>query len=900
MRQPVLRSRATKGLARRRRGLLPIAVVAFLLGAGGLRAQASGEGVACDLDGAEDSYRLGRFDLVLETVGECYERLRGRDRTEAEILLAKAHLGRDEFEMAETWIARVLDELPAYEPARADPPRLKRLVAQLKSSGATVVVSSVSKTSESLREAPATVEVITGEQIARRGYLDLAAVLHDLPGFDISRGNGILYSNVYPRGYRSDSTDRTLFLVDGVEENDLWSNIAYVSRQYPLRNIERVEVIYGPATTMYGPNAFVGVINVITKDPENLTPEGESFFYDVEVGGAELGTSFVDALVAGRVLGKVAFSLAARTYTSDELDLSGFSGPRFLPGDPATPSSVRYWDYDPGFYDLYFDRGGYDHLGEGAALARDLDKAALSSLSAPLRFSDRTDDWLIHGRISVSRKFTAGFQTWRREEGFTSWFTDQLFTGADSGTLWIPSQLFFYAKYADDLIPGRLGLTVFSRFKRHKLADGTGELQLRNYSKGSLDAEDLANGIPAYFQTTEYSQSSQQFRNEITLNWRPSSRLSLVGGLEVRTSQIQGDYNLRFERPAGVGFANAREQPFFCVTSGGAENCSSGQSFDQTDIGVFAQASYRLSDRWKLVAGGRLDDNHVSQAGRDVLGADGEPVTVSGYGTVLNPRLGLIHLRDRYVVKAIYSEAFKDASNFNRYATAPSTRELQAPDLAPEKVKNLELSVGWQPREDLDLDLAYYRADYSAAVAIEPFGDSGTGRNVNRGGREISGLQATASWQRGAWDLYANYTFTDPKGEVLSATTQTLEERRIGDIASHRANAGANYHRDDGWNFNLRANFVGERPTGRLTTVPLNPLARIDSHFVLDGALAYRRPASRWSLRLSATNLLAETYSDPGVRLADGTFFASILPQPGRVLSLRVGISSPTGSGGDR
>ena len=198
-------------------------------------------------------------------------------------------------------------------------------------------------------EAPATVIVVTAEQIRRRGYLDLEAVIHDLPGFDISRSNGYSYSNLYQRGFRSDTTNRTLFLVDGVEQNDLHSNTAHISRQFPLSNIDRVEVVYGPASTMYGANAFLGVINVITKDPDDVIAEGKSIGVDAQVGGGAWSTGFLDATVAGRYRGAT-LSLTGRVYKSDEWDLSQYSNWNYNPADyqfsgverPIRSVSVRF------------------------------------------------------------------------------------------------------------------------------------------------------------------------------------------------------------------------------------------------------------------------------------------------------------------------------------------------------------------------------------------------------------------------------------------------------------------------------------------------------------------------------------------------------------------------------
>ena len=73
--------------------------------------------------------------------------------------------------------------------------------------------------------------MITGDDIRRRGYLDIEAVLHDLPGFDFSKRAGASYSNIYQRGYRSLETNRTLLMVVGVEDNDLASSTAWISRR---------------------------------------------------------------------------------------------------------------------------------------------------------------------------------------------------------------------------------------------------------------------------------------------------------------------------------------------------------------------------------------------------------------------------------------------------------------------------------------------------------------------------------------------------------------------------------------------------------------------------------------------------------------------------------------------
>ena len=274
---------------------------------------------------ATDAYTNGQLDAVLQRTTACLDRRpSASERESIFILQTRVFLALDEMTQAQEAAQRILQVNPEFTPAVDDPERFRTLVTTIKRELTRQGVSSVSKMTESVPEAPATVIVVTGEQIRQRGYQDLEAVLHDLPGFDISRINGQSYSNVYQRGYRSNATNRTLFLVDGVEQNDLHSNIAYISRQYPLSNIDRIEVVYGPASTMYGANAFLGVINVLTLDPDDMLAGTKTFAGDVRLGGGSWNSKSFDGTVAGRFR-RASFSLTARMFRSDEWDLSGFN-----------------------------------------------------------------------------------------------------------------------------------------------------------------------------------------------------------------------------------------------------------------------------------------------------------------------------------------------------------------------------------------------------------------------------------------------------------------------------------------------------------------------------------------------------------------------------------------------
>ena len=143
---------------------------------------------------AQDDFNIGKFDQVIDSLTMHVGRGSSRQRrTQMHVLLANTYLATDSPEKAREQVEHLL-KLDAnfnpidYETQRLAPAPFKDLVSVVRRELSAVLVSGVSKRSENYREAPATVVLVTEEQIKQRGYQDLEALLHDLPGFDISRG----------------------------------------------------------------------------------------------------------------------------------------------------------------------------------------------------------------------------------------------------------------------------------------------------------------------------------------------------------------------------------------------------------------------------------------------------------------------------------------------------------------------------------------------------------------------------------------------------------------------------------------------------------------------------------------------------------------------------------------
>ena len=129
------------------------------------------------------------------------------------------------------------------------------------------VVSSASKFAQEVTSAPASITVLTGDELRRLGHRSLEDVLDSVRGFyTVDDGN---YSYVGVRGFArpGDYNTRVLLLVDGHRINDPIYDQARIGNDLivDMESVERVEVIRGPGSSLYGTGAFFAVVNVITR-----------------------------------------------------------------------------------------------------------------------------------------------------------------------------------------------------------------------------------------------------------------------------------------------------------------------------------------------------------------------------------------------------------------------------------------------------------------------------------------------------------------------------------------------------------------------------------------------------------------------------------------------------------
>src|SRR6185503_18357941 len=128
-----------------------------------------------------------------------------------------------------------------------------------------IEITSVSKKTERLSEAAASIFVITREDIRQSGYNSIPEVLRLAPNLQVARVDSSQYA-ITARGFNSTTANKLLVLIDGrTVYTPLFSGVFWDAQDTLLEDIERIEVISGPGGTLWGSNAVNGVINIITR-----------------------------------------------------------------------------------------------------------------------------------------------------------------------------------------------------------------------------------------------------------------------------------------------------------------------------------------------------------------------------------------------------------------------------------------------------------------------------------------------------------------------------------------------------------------------------------------------------------------------------------------------------------
>ncbi len=703
-----------------------------------------------------------------------------------------------------------------------------------------VSVVSASNALEALPEAPATVIVITRKEIRDRGYADLSEVLEDLPGMEIIRPFGPTYVKNYLRGFRNTIGDPFLVLLDGIVLNHLYFNTADVIATLPLSNVERVEAVYGPASSVYGANAFMGVINVITSG--GPTRDGASASGWLTAGTAETRTADVTA-----------------TYRQDDFSLRVTGR---LDDGLLDSSHASLYEFTKNQY--YADRRLWGGFVENPNLAG--------------AFRSQRNQRSLDVRLGLGI-IEAGLLYQRLSSGNGTEYTGDR---AQNNAIWARPDLSGFLRVRKDVTPALVSSTLL----RYRESDVSND----SYFVDSFSGED-ASGKPArlvqlsYWQALNSSWSvNQDFEyhagaKPAPLGVKPSSTnrrvsspsfslLALNFGFRYERKDLQKAYDINAGPAIEASQLDASTYPYPAPPS---ESKLNQNRIATTDAGVYAQAKVRITGPHQANLGLRYDRN-------------------SEYGGAVTLRAGYVGDFGRWGLKALYGEAFQEPNP--RLLYGGWTGSGSDPMLDPERSRTVEVAG------------TFKTSDLSGLVSFFWVRNRDTIVNTSEGAQNIASQTVTGvdvhfqklleagnirfrlwSYLSGILDEYQKEDFS--------------QSHRIGDLAHIKMMGGVTVELTRALTATLRGRYIGARKT-----VVTNPVPEVPGFATFDAALSTMNvPWQGLGLRLTVSNILDRAYVHPGVREANaGTepgsfdetgrysgsrgYFSSLLPQPGRTASL--------------
>lgn len=504
-----------------------------------------------------------------------------------------------------------------------------------------VEVLSASRTLERQVDAPAAVTVITRQMIDERGYLTLADALRDVPGFDVATGYpaGEYPTHLLFRGQGDVGQSKLLVLIDNIEQNEVsngWVN--QFGWEGHLDDIERIEVIAGPGSTLYGGHAYAGVIHIITTRPTDEVGEDTPVRAQARVVGGTYRTLMPSASLTWRLPDGGALRLSGRFVTSEGDHGLNRADPGNYWTDNAEPLQVN--TLEQGVIDNQTDASG-----NTPALADG--------------FDTHIRDASVRARLETAH-LDVGAWWWNRSEG-------------------LGSEVVGYEYFANTAgVPYRAHHMGYGLSLRHlaPLSDRT-NLRVQASMRGTEIRPDTEFVYTYQYQSVD--NGTDPVTEDYTKNYRGSGiELSFDPQLDVRLSETEG-----WENRLTVGAeAQRRIREYAAIGIGDHAHDGASTIVDRT----FPTGEPSVNPVF-LSWSGAVYAQDVQELGKHRLIAGLRADFDTATAVSLNPRAGLVlHPSEDWTLKFLYGEAFK----------APTVFELRDewrgnPDLEPQKVRTGEI-----------------------------------------------------------------------------------------------------------------------------------------------------------------------------------------------------------------
>lgn len=531
-----------------------------------------------------------------------------------------------------------------------------------------IEIISASRSSKKLGDLPVTIEVITREDILLNGYVTLADVLKSLPGIKVSQpGSGEFGEMFLMRGMLGNKY--TKILIDNIPVKPSVVSGMPIESQLPIRQAERIEIVYGPASAVYGADATIGVINIITKSAES------GIFSEADICLGENGYSYINFHAGGK---------AGRNRNILKYSFYG-SKANFERMNILNDTSV----YHP--LDYLEQKGIYWLSGGDTVRPTQLTPALISSLGL-----DQSDLFKYNYEGTLSKPAFANISTESHVVGLDLRYRGfgisyQNMSRKTHSSIGKTSYLY---KYNDpqNFISDIINRVTFSYNKDINKFNTTTNLSFMNYSMDNNSSYGVT-FIPGYDKVYQYSASNDIFGEEVVTYF--GKYFEITGGLSLQFSVDLPYTNYLFEPFEKEQYNKIIENP------GDFEEYKSFglNPYKYLNVSEFIQTYFEFKN-FIVMGGIRHDYNSLYEA------------------SSFNPRAAVLYkLNDKTSVRASFGRAFKAPSGnvlYNSiafpvsddsifYAVIPNSK------LKPEFFRAYELGIRRKLIKDkVFVNLAFY------------------------------------------------------------------------------------------------------------------------------------------------------------------------------------------------
>ena len=659
---------------------------------------------------AENEYAIGRIEQAKTLLGDNLKAFDGNLLQSAYRLLALCCLGLDQ-EAEAKFYAEQLIRLNNYYNSTDDPARFRDLVNDLKQ-GITTTITTASSQNETINEAPVPITIITAEMIEELGYnRNLNQILAAyVPGIaEITSDEETL--NLSMHGAYATGQELILIMENGHRLNTRFDNTGPTSYSVSTEKIDHIEVLRGPASSLYGNVAVSAVVNIITKSGRNLDGLKAKYGYgsfNTHKADITMGTQFMNADI---------LAWASFYYSDGQLRHFGDGEGYMLPYRSVTDYSGEYSTYYYGPDRIYVD--GYKDL---------------PSYDVGLTFRLKGFD-LMFSRKNVKKVL---------EHTYVNGGYD-------------------YDRYSPvyGIKPGHQTESThaeisYSRTLGDFHLDGTVYSDWYNLSGYEVEFDSVLRVSPAFDKET-YGDIYDEYGNMLldscveTGNWSFNQfREHTLGGLikastNYRIGNMRGNVlgGAQYEHFSLISRSYIGGEDFQSVRYGGVEYKEVTNAGKENSLSFFLQDKHYLTPQLIINAGGRLDFKYRQQ--EDVVSS-------------FSPRLALMYVpSERFSLKLSYSEAFADLSFYMRYFMKGPNDTYS---LKPQHLSAVQLSaMGAFPSLHLNYDVNLFYNSYTNLLCWQTrdigLFDENIGKNV--GELRNIGIEAIAyySFRR----LSANLSF---------------------------------------------------------------------------------------------------------------------------------------------